>query len=421
MKLSRLILLSCIFGSIMHSVFASISDLKIASSTPPPVSSEKIFEKPDTAAVFKGGTDEMKKFIANTLSYPPEAIARNAQGLVVYSFTVGTDGSLSNFVLVHHADSALDKEALRILKTMPNWIPAKSDNQVVLSKNFVPMYFQLKKKENPQNNSSETTEIELSTKNVAPSRIFTGEIIEKPDIPPIFTGGSIEMNRFIKRALRYPKEARERKSQGLVVYTFIVEPDGSLSNFDLIHRADSSLDLEALRILKAMPPWRPGKFKNEIVRTKSYVPMYFKLRSVKQTLAKDTTAPASAYAKTNSEIANSEVFSIGEKMPQYPNGEKELKGFIAHQLRYPKDVLQEKKSGQVVCSFIVATDGSISNIEVVQGLNPKLDLEAMRVLSLMSNWIPGEKNGEKVNVRCLVPIEFSIEKEDNSDITATSI
>lgn len=421
MKLSRLILLSCIFGSIMYSAFASIIDIEIAFSPPPPLSSERVFENPDTAAVFKGGVDEMTKFIANTLRYPADATARNAQGLVVYSFTVETDGSLSNFDLVHHADSALDKEALRILKTMPNWIPAKSNNQVVRSKNFVPMYFQLKKKENPQNNSSETAEVEVLAENVAPARIFTGKIVEKPDIPPIFTGGSFEMHRFIRKTLRYPKEARESRTQGLVVYTFVVEPDGSLSNFDLIHHTDSALDLEALRILKAMPPWRPGKLKNEIVRTKSYVPMYFRLRNVKQNLAKDTTAPASAYSKTNSEIANSEVFSIVEKMPEYPYGEKELQGFIAHQLRYPKDALQEGDAGQVVCSFIVGADGSISNIEVVQGLNPKLDLEAMRVLSLMSNWIPGEKNGEKVNVRCMIPIEFSAEKEVSPDSTAASI
>ena len=139
-------------------------------------------------------------------------------------------------------------------------------------------------------------------------------------------------------------------------------------------------------------------------------------------MAKDTTAPASAYAKTNSEIANSEVFSIVEKMPQYPYGENELKGFIAHQLRYPTDVvLQEGNGGKVVCSFIVAADGSISNIEVVQGINPQFDLEAMRVLSLMSNWIPGEQNGQKVNVRCLLPVEFSKEKEVDPDTATTSI
>lgn len=237
------------------------------------------------------------------------------------------------------------------------------------------------------------------------------KIIEDPDIPPIFTGGSGEMNKFISNTLRYPTDAAERNVQGLVVYTFIVEKDGTLTNFDLIHRADPSLDKEALRILQAMPPWRPAKYKEEFVRSKSYVPMYFRLNKNANATARRVTNPANAVGKTNPEIANSEVFSIVDKMPQYPHGEKELAGFISHQLRYPKEARQQGIEGRILCSFIVATDGSISNIEVVQGLNPQLDNEAIRVLSLMSKWIPGENNGEKVNVKCLLPIDFTIYEE----------
>lgn len=219
------------------------------------------------------------------------------------------------------------------------------------------------------------------------------------------------MNKFISGTLRYPADAVERNVQGLVVYTFVVEKDGTLTNFDLIHRADSSLDKEALRILQAMPPWRPAKYKEQVVRSKSYVPMYFRLNKNARTVARAATNSANAIGKTNPEIANSEVFSIVDKMPQYPYGEKELAGFIAHQLRYPKEARQQGVEGRILCSFIVAADGSISNIEVVQGLHSQLDNEAIRVLSLMSKWIPGENNGEKVNVKCLLPIDFIIDEE----------
>ncbi|OPZ32083.1 MAG: transport protein TonB [Bacteroidetes bacterium ADurb.BinA174] len=244
-----------------------------------------------------------------------------------------------------------------------------------------------------------------------PPPVSKGKIIEDPDIPPIFKGGQAEMYRFITNTLRYPADASERNVQGLVVYTFIVEKDGTLTNFDLIHRADSSLNKEALRILQAMPPWRPAKFKDEIVRSKTYVPMYFSLNKNASTVAQKTTTTVATYAKTNTEIANSEVFSIVDKMPQYPYGEKELAGFIGHQIRYPKEARQQGIEGRILCSFIVATDGSISNIEVVQGLDPQLDKEAVRVLSLMSKWIPGEKNGKKVNVKCLLPIDFIIDED----------
>lgn len=245
-----------------------------------------------------------------------------------------------------------------------------------------------------------------------PLPVYTGKIVEDPEIPPIFTGGSGEMNRFISNTLRYPASASERNVQGLVVYTFVVEKDGTLTNFDLIHRADSALDKEALRILQAMPPWRPASNKNEIVRSKSYVPMYFRLnKNANTTASRSTATPAQTYAKINAEIANSQVYSIVDKMPQYPYGEKELAGFISHQIRYPKEARQQGIEGRILCSFIVGADGSISNIEVVQGLNSQLDTEAIRVLGLMSKWTPGENNGEKVNVKCLLPIDFKIDEE----------
>lgn len=244
-----------------------------------------------------------------------------------------------------------------------------------------------------------------------PPPVYEGKIIEDPDIPPIYIGGPGEMNKFISGTLRYPSDAVERDVQGLVVYTFVVEKDGTLTNFELIHRADSSLDKEALRILQAMPPWRPAKYKGQIVRSKSYVPMYFRLNKNAKAMVPNTTNSANTIGKTNPEIANSELFSIVDKMPRYPHGEKELAGFIAHQLQYPKEARQQGVEGRILCSFIVAADGSISNIEVVQGLHSQLDKEAIRVLSLMSKWIPGENNGEKVNVKCLFPIDFTIDEE----------
>lgn len=241
-----------------------------------------------------------------------------------------------------------------------------------------------------------------------------GRIYEDPDVASIYMGGSSEMHKFISNTLKYPAEASEKNAQGLVVYTFVVETDGSLSNFELIHRADPQLNEEALRILKSMPPWRPAKHNNKTVRSTNYVPMYFKLNKNAAGRSRSTTASSDIYTKKNEDIINSEVFSIVDKMPAYPYGERELAGFIEKQLRYPKEALQEGVEGRVLCSFIVAADGSISNIEVVQGIHPQLDREASRVLSLMSKWNPGERNGEKVNVKCLLPIDFTIDEEIGS-------
>ena len=241
----------------------------------------------------------------------------------------------------------------------------------------------------------------------------SNRIIEDPEIMPMFTGGSSAMHRYISTTLSYPADAVEQNLQGLVVYTFVVEKDGSLSNFNIIHKADPSLNEEALRILQSMPPWRPARHNGEIVRAETYVPMYFKLnQNVQYTTRESSSATAKAYAKTDrSVLENSDIYTIVDKMPEYEYGERELANFIAYNIRYPRKALQDGIEGRILCSFIVELDGSISNIEVVNGLDPALNDEAIRVLGLMPKWLPGENNGEKVNVKCLLPIDFTIDEE----------
>ena len=248
-------------------------------------------------------------------------------------------------------------------------------------------------------------------------------IIENPEIVPMYTGGTAEMHRFISNTLSYPADAVVRDAQGLVVYTFVVEKDGTLSNFNIIHRADSLLNKEALRILQNMPPWRPARHKGEIVRAETYVPMYFRLNKNARVASGKTGTPsgsatAKAYAKTDPGIIeNSDIYTIVDKMPQYATGETGLGNFISHNIRYPREARQEGIEGRILCSFIIAADGSVSNIEVVEGLNPSLDNEAIRVLGLMPKWLPGENDGEKVNVKCLLPIDFTIDEDPIPPLT----
>lgn len=237
------------------------------------------------------------------------------------------------------------------------------------------------------------------------------KVVKDPDMIPIFKGGTPEMNKFIVNNLKYPEKAFEEKIQGLVVYTFVVEKDGTLSNFNLIHHTNPLLDEEALRILKAMPPWRPAKHKGEIVRSESYVPMYFKIN--KNALAGgNPVKPIRDFSKKNDSILESNIiYTIVDKMPVYVYGESGLSDFIGHNIRYPREAKQEGIEGRILCSFVVAPDGSISNIEVVESANKALNEEAIRVLGLMPKWIPGENGGEKVHVKCLLPIDFVIDED----------
>ncbi len=231
-------------------------------------------------------------------------------------------------------------------------------------------------------------------------------IIEMPDIDPMFPGGSSAMKSFISTSLKYPREAAEKNIQGLVVYNFVVELDGTLSDFEIMHKAHPLLDAEALRIIKSMPPWRPALYKGNNVRARNYVPMYFKLN-------KGGRSSSSSSAQTRKAMPidpNEEIFTIVDEMPQFPTGEDGLGRFIAEYMRYPSRAKQENIQGRILCSFIVRKDGTISNVEVVNGLDNELDNEALRVLSMMPKWTPGKNDNKTVSVKCILPIDFKIEE-----------
>lgn len=102
-------------------------------------------------------------------------------------------------------------------------------------------------------------------------------------------------------------------------------------------------------------------------------------------------------------------FTAVEKMPSYPGGEKAMLGFIQSNLKYPETAQEAEIQGRVVIRFNVSRDGEIKDIEVLRGLDPACDDEAVRVMKKMPRWIPGEHHGEKVDVYFTIPIVFKLQ------------
>ena len=236
-------------------------------------------------------------------------------------------------------------------------------------------------------------------------------IVANPETPAIFPGGPVEMNNFISRTLRYPDDAFERRAEGLVVFAFIVDADGTLSNFRQMRSADPSLDAEALRILQLMPPWQPATHRGQPVRTEVTVPLAFFINPNATTNTPIGQQPQYCYARTDlSILENYAIFTVVDRMPQFTTGQAGLEAFLARNICYPRESLADGIEGRVLASFIIAPDGSISNIEVVNGVNPELDTEAIRVLSMMPSWTGGSRNGVPVHVRVLQAVTFEIDE-----------
>ena len=103
-------------------------------------------------------------------------------------------------------------------------------------------------------------------------------VFEVVDQMPSFPGGTAALMQWLSNHIKYPKEAEDEEVQGRVICTFVVEKDGSISNVRVVRSVAPSLDKEAVRVLKAMPKWIPGKHKGESVRVKYLTPVTFRYK-----------------------------------------------------------------------------------------------------------------------------------------------
>lgn len=95
---------------------------------------------------------------------------------------------------------------------------------------------------------------------------------------PQFPGGSEALKTFIRNNLKYPVDAINRKVQGTVIISFVVEKDGSVKRIIITKNVDPVLDFEAVRIIASMPQWQPGRSKGKSITTMIVLPIIFTLR-----------------------------------------------------------------------------------------------------------------------------------------------
>ncbi|HEY6913843.1 MAG TPA: energy transducer TonB [Paludibacter sp.] len=104
------------------------------------------------------------------------------------------------------------------------------------------------------------------------------------------------------------------------------------------------------------------------------------------------------------------VYSVVDKMPEFPGGDKELIGFINKKLRYPADAKKKNEQGKVIVQFVISKTGKVENATVLKGMSASLDKEALRVIGKLPAWTPGEQAGNKVAVYKVVPVIFQDEE-----------
>lgn len=264
----------------------------VAETPVAPVDTGEVYVVVENQPTFRGGNSAMMKFLSDNIKYPVEAIEKKIDGRVITNFIVEKDGRITDVQVVRGIDPLLDKEAARVVQSMPNWQPGTHRGENVRVRFTLPVVFRL---EGSNNTASGTppppppppssgvpppppppppayTKTSEELKN-------TNEVFVVVEKQPEYPQGNAAMMRFISDNVDYPKEAQDKGIQGRVITNFVVEKDGSLSEVKVVKGIDPLLDTEAIRVIKSMPNWQPGIQKGHPVRVRFTLPVVFRLQN----------------------------------------------------------------------------------------------------------------------------------------------
>ena len=124
----------------------------------------------------------------------------------------------------------------------------------------------------------QAVEIKYVPEVVEEEEVEEQQIFQVVEEMPEFPGGMAECLKFLAKNIKYPTIAQENGVQGRVIVQFVVNQDGSIVDPLVVRSVDPYLDKEALRVIKMMPKWKPGKQRGKAVRVKYTVPVTFKLQ-----------------------------------------------------------------------------------------------------------------------------------------------
>lgn len=212
-----------------------------------------IYEIVEENASFPGGDEAFNSWVAQNLKYPAEAIKQGIQGRVFVQFVVNKDGTIDEVKVLRSPDPLLSEEALRIVKSMPNWKPAHQGGKTVRSRFNLPIMFSLKKPEGSQDNNS----------------------VEKN---ASFPGGREALYAWLAKNMQYPVLASAQGIQGTVHLQFVVNTDGSIDEVNVMRSPDPILSKEAIRLVKKMPKWIPASRDGQPLKSRFNLPINFRLR-----------------------------------------------------------------------------------------------------------------------------------------------
>jgi TonB family protein len=239
---------------------------------------DSIYQIVDEMPQYPGGEKVMMEYVAKNVKYPQEAKDKEIQGRVFVSFVVEKDGSVSTVKVLRGIGGGCDEEAVRVVSSMPKWKPGIKDGKPVRVSYMMPLNFKLTEGQ-PAKPSKKA---DANKPDMKPDKDGVYQIVEEM---PRFPGDEKALMEYLKSNLQMPEkykgdDAEFRLAEYRTFIRFVVTEDGSISDVNLIKKTEGFKDLddEALRVVKAMPKWEPGKMGGKPVKVYFHLPVVFKFK-----------------------------------------------------------------------------------------------------------------------------------------------
>lgn len=326
----------------------------------------------------------MSNWIDQNLIYPEKARNAGAKRDVIVYFTVSKSGI--GAVSMDNSNEDLAYEAARLVWTMPKWKlkGSKKFAKLKLLIHFDPAH--------TYGGSPETLAESMSADN----NIYTADQVDLNGNTWFFSSSHTEFytERFLKKHLSVVEKVKEKGLNSNIDIEFVVEKNGQPSNIKAICYADSTLEKQICDIVSTMK-WMPARAGGKLVRSAASLSLKdLKILSAQEKAAQDSLGGP--------------IWDIYEQMPQFPGGNKAMSEWIKENIQYPAKAKEKGIQGRVILSFVVETNGTLSNFKIEKSVDPELDAEAIRVISSMPKWTPGKQSGTNVRVRYTTVVTFQL-------------
>ncbi len=228
------------------------------------------------------------------------------------------------------------------------------------------------------------------------------------DAQPV--GGNHQLHYFINQELTYPQGMIDRNIEGKVYFIFDIDENGHTSGVRNVESPAESAYNETIRIFKLIE-WTPATLRGFPVKSTKHFEIDFNLRKYNRicktrgytTIIQpyepiDTTGKVYWYRNLHS-----------APYPIFADKKMTLASFIASNLEYPDAAIRQNVSGVVKLSFIIETNGKISNVLIANSVGAGCNEEAIRMLHLIK-WMPGVYDDKAVRTRTSLSISFSLDQ-----------